>query len=1322
MPMSDASTPAPPPSPPPREVRTHRISFARLFAFILVFIVLAAYAIWKSDRFQGLVHGVSQARLAEALGRPVTFQTVEIRFFPPKILLANVQIGNDPRLPGPLLSAEEISIGGGISLSGNELRIGRIRALRPRASLTQLPDGSWNLPPGLSAPSRQGGVKLQIGSVLVQEGVLELSGRKIGIDGSLEDFAAELSSFAPDRYNGSLQARRAVLKLPSAEPLVLAVSTRFRLEGGRGLTFDDARLEGAFGRLRAVGSLESGKGGGATFTASGDLNIEEVERVFRSPLGFSGMAGVNAKIDVPPSGAFRIEGSLASPRVRNDAFVFENVVANVAAQPEMLVGRFERADYSGGRASGVLRIGNLTGKPQPMTLALEGTGISVERFFADIDLKGTGLSGSAALSIALRWGEAGIERANGGGRLAIEAGPPKSIVAGRFGVPTAGGGDFAVVDGRIGFEGVTFRFPQSTMELTGGMRIGKWQPDFDYQLKSRDLTEVDRLFQNFLAATGEKPEPLGLGGSGELAGHLAGTWNNPDATARVSAEQARFAGVLFGSVRGAVDMRDGAFLFHPLQVTEGDASLSLEGTTRYRKAPGRPKIDLSIAARGYPLPRLLQYLELDFPIEGKVSGSLKVAGDPPDAISGGGPMALSDASVWGQKLGQVSGRVRFDPGRFAMDDIRASIDGGTLTGSGSLAIRERTFQARLTGDAVPLESVDAVKQAVSGVTGKLSFELSGGGSLDHPDLTVTASLSDATFFGQALPAGLEPRLEARMSRGVLDASASVPQRWSLTARGDLFGTPARLDVSLDAPDLAAFLLLTPAALPAGGGGSLAVRGNVTLPRRAGELPAGSFTMSRARLDFPGKPGILAAKGDVRFSLANGRLTLQEFEATGEGTDLKIGGWVAFDKKPAGLSLAVSGPIDAALLSVLSPDLAMTGRLAADVRASGTLDAPVFSGSVRIENGKYRLTSLTQVLDDIDGSITLRGARGDVELRARTGGGDVYGAGNFALKGLSLGDFRFSVQARHVAVRYPEDLRLVVDADLVATGLSGSNTIRGEITLQRGTYSKDIELTISDLLARSRPAGSVAALEPWKMRTALEVRIVSAAALEVRNNVARLTATVDLLARGTLATPTLVGQIFLDEGGRITFRDVRYEIESGTIAFANTEGFEPIIDIHARAETKGYDIGVSLVGTWPRIQTTLSSDPPLPDEGIVGLLLTGTAPSTTRTTDTGGTLVSAAGGLVGGAATGLVTRPTQRLFKLDRFEIDPIFTGSGPVDVRSTVGKQITPNLLVTYSQSFDSSKEPIFQLEWWLSDSVVLQGRRDENGIYTIDVRRRQRL
>src|SRR6478736_1507025 len=295
--MNDTLPPPPPETPaPPPGVHEHHLPPLRLFGIIVLFVVACSYAVWKSDRFQNLIHGVSQTRLAEALGRPVTFRTVELRVFPPTVRLADVRIGNDPRVPGPLLTAEEVSIGGGVSIVGRELRLGKIRALRPHAVLTQLPDGTWNLPPGLSGPSK-GGLKLQIGSVLVQEGVLEIQGRKIGIDGSLEGFAAELVSASKYRYRGSLDARRATLKLPGAEPLVMALSTRFLLDAARGLTVEDATLSGNFGKLAVAGSIETSGRANSVFTASGNVSIEEIERVFHSGLGFAGGAIVNARVD-----------------------------------------------------------------------------------------------------------------------------------------------------------------------------------------------------------------------------------------------------------------------------------------------------------------------------------------------------------------------------------------------------------------------------------------------------------------------------------------------------------------------------------------------------------------------------------------------------------------------------------------------------------------------------------------------------------------------------------------------------------------------------------------------------------------------------------------------------------------------------------------------------------------------------------------------------------------------------------------------------------------------------------------------------------------
>ncbi|HYB53828.1 MAG TPA: translocation/assembly module TamB domain-containing protein, partial [Thermoanaerobaculia bacterium] len=525
---------------------------------------------------------------------------------------------------------------------------------------------------------------------------------------------------------------------------------------------------------------------------------------------------------------------------------------------------------------------------------------------------------------------------------------------------------------------------------------------------------------------------------------------------------------------------------------------------------------------------------------------------------------------------------------------------------------------------------------------------------------------------------------------------------------------------LDAQDLAALAVLTPLDLHPGEGGSLSFVGSLTLPEQPGELPSGEGIVTRAQLDLPERPAVLSASEPVHVSLAENKLTVQEFTAVGEGTSVRLAGQVDLGSSPRPMNLSAKGAMDASAVSVLMPDLSLQGKITVDARASGTLDQPILSGSLRMEKGKYRLSGMGAVLDEVDATVAFHEARGDITGRAKYGGGELQAAGSFTVQGLALKDFRVSVQARRVRLPTFQDFRVVADADLVATGGPSANTVRGEVVLLRVNYSKDFDITLSDLMARSRPAGT-AVVDPWKQKTNIEIHIVSSESLEVRNNVARLTGTVDLIARGTVADPTLLGQIVLDEGGRLTFRNVRYDIESGTVTFASARGFAPILDVHARAEVKGYDLGVGLVGTWPRIQASFTSDPPLPDESIFALLLTGSTGATT-TADTSSSIASVGAGLAAGAVTGGITRGTQRVLRLERFEIDPIFSGGQLTDVRSTIGKQITPDILFTYSQSFETTKVPIVQVEWRISDSVILLAQKDENGIYRIDVRKRKRL
>jgi len=1303
-----------------------RLSALRLLLILLVFLVLAVYSIWNSDRFQTLMLGLSEQRLSELLKRPVSFRRVQFRIFPPSLTLADVRIGNDPRIPEePLLAAAELTIGGGVSISGTELRFGRVRAVEPKVSLVQFPDGTWNLPPGLTAPAEKQGLAVRVGELVIQRGLFELEGRKMGMDGRLEDFALELKALRRDRYAGTLASRRVQLTLPDAEPLLFGLDLAFRLDPERGASIDTMRAVGEFGDLRASGVVERPAGANPTILlrVAGEFHISEIERIFRAKLGFAGDASIRAEMRIPPSGGFRIAGRLTAPKVDAQGFLFEDLEATVSARPEALVAEISKARYAGGLASGLFRIENLAGgeREKPVTLALEMRNLSLERFFGDIELPGTGLSGGAAISLALRWGEGGLERADGGATLEIKPGPATSIVRGRFGIPTGGGGTLSIVDGRIGFDGTTFRFPASSLELTGGLRIGQWTPDFDFRLRSRDLVEVDRLFQNFTAASGGRPEPLGLGGSGEVDGHIAKSWENPEVSAQVSAENASYAGVLFGSVRGTAGMQDGAFLFQPLRVYEGSATLSLEGVVRYRREPNRPTLEVTVAAKDYPVARLLDYLDLEFPVSGLVTGTIPVHGNPPDAVSGSGSVTLANAEVWGQKFPSITGRATLEPGRFELDEVRADLNGGTLGGRGAIAYREGTFEVRLAGDAVPIEDLQAVREASGDLAGKLTFQITGSGEMAHPDLTVSAELSEAVFHGRPLPPALSPRLEARLSRGVLSGTVSAPGRWTLTGSGEPFGTPGRVDVELEAPDVSAFLGLTPFELPAGVGGALSASGRFLWPEQSGAAVSGEVVVREARLDTTDRPGLLRTAAPAKVTIENRRVTLESLRAVGEGIDLTLRGTLDTAASPRTINARISGEAQASILELIRPGLGVSGVLTFDVAAGGTTEKPDLNGSIRIAGGRYR--GFGYSFDEIEGTLRLVGSSGELEgLRARVADGEAFVAGTFRLDGYKLSSFRMALQGRRVSVRAIPSLRLVVDADLVASGDLEDREIRGEITLQRGTYTKDVDVTVSDLLARSRPGAALAAREPWKERTSLDIRIVSAASLEVRNNVARLSGTVDLTARGTLSEPVLLGQILLDEGGRVVFSDVRYEIEYGAITFSSTTRISPFVDLRARAEIKAYDLTVSLVGTWPRVNATFVSDPPLSNDQILGLVLSGTPPDTRHEDRGTDQLVSAAGGIVTGAVTGGLTRGTRQLFKLDRFQIDPVFEGSNLTTFRTTIGKQITQDLVVTSSIALDSSKEPIIRIEWQVTDTIFIQLIRDEDGNYSVTFRKRQRL
>ncbi len=1301
-----------------------RISAARLFGLLVLFVCACAYSVAQSERFQRESRALLLRLAGAALKRPVSFREVSFSVIPPAVRIENVRIAGGPGETRPFFEAEEVSASGEIGFFGRTLAIGSLRVRRPRLRITVNPDGTDNLPPGLKGRSRSSAVKVRIGGLTVSGGEFVFNEKRVPLDLALRSFIAELVPAGPEgRFRGLVGCQQGSLALPNGVSFPFRIAAGFDLGGGR-LHVDSLLVSGPFGDLRAVGEIPDLSRPVVSALVSGAVQGEKVEEIFHLKLPFRGQADVAASLTAGGPERFRVSGSASLARLTADRFLFENVGTTVFASPAGLTARIERASFDGGSVEGVLRLGPFAERVPRYELLAEGKGISVERFFGNLDLPGTALASAADVTLALRWRGPDLEKGNGGGELRLLAANdarPNSV-------PLSGGGPFSIREGFVNFENHRLGMPRSTLTLNGGFALGEWNPRMRFRLESQDWRVLDRVATNFSSAIQKKPAtPLGLEGSGTAEGDLSGRWSVPEVEARISAENAFYGGVRLGTVYANLSVADQAFTFHPLQAFDGDARLSLSGTARYAPRKGVPRFDLQTEVARFPVERILRYLDLDFPVTGRATGRMPVVGDPP-AVAGAGDVALEDAVAYGQPIARISGRLALDSGTVRLEKARGQIGDRWFGGDASYAMAGRRYRFRLAGDDIPISAVASLAPVRDSVSADLSFHAEGEGSIDHPSLSGEVRATRFALLGNPVPDEDAPSLSLALKDGKLDARAEAPRRWTATASGDIGGQAPRVGFTVSVPDLALLARLFP-EVPRNLGGEAEAEGELRL--EPGELTLRDLRASFRRLKvFAGDESTaIAPSSPVEVRYAEGVLAIPDARFTGRGSSAELSAAVDLRRGNA-LSGRLSLEADPGLLAAyFLPGSESSGMLRGDLALAGSLDRPRVEGSLGIEKGKFRAANFPYVLDDVSAAVRFTGGQATVDaFHARVSGGDLSVSGDAQLSGLSVRSYRLLLQAQSLSVRSLEGFVLRTDADLTLTGDTSGSVVRGEVQLLSGTYTRDFEPTLASLFQRSREASFGAGIPSWEDRVRLDLRVVSSASLEVRNNLARLTASVDLIARGTLAQPVLLGQVILDEGGKVTFQDVKYEIETGSLTFGNPLRTEPVVDVVATAEVKGYAItvqGAGTLGERSRLHFSFSSDPPLTDEQVAQLLLTGSTPETAAATGRGQPSAAAS---VAGSLAGLAFRPVtsrvQQLFRLDRFQIDPILQAapgsSGGAVI--TVGKNISKDLSVTYSYSAETNSQSIILVEYQIDANKVLQASKDENNVYAVDIKLRKRF
>jgi autotransporter translocation and assembly factor TamB len=290
-------------------------------------------------------------------------------------------------------------------------------------------------------------------------------------------------------------------------------------------------------------------------------------------------------------------------------------------------------------------------------------------------------------------------------------------------------------------------------------------------------------------------------------------------------------------------------------------------------------------------------------------------------------------------------------------------------------------------------------------------------------------------------------------------------------------------------------------------------------------------------------------------------------------------------------------------------------------------------------------------------------------------------------------------------------------------------VTGDVVLREAIWTRRYDVSSELLGVASSPATRD---EGVGQSVSYDVHLHAPGTLRVDNNLAALVARADdLNLVGTLDSPILLGSADI-ESGRVYFHGNTYVLRRGNIDFNNRQRIDPFFNIEAETALRGYRVVLSAVGTLERVNPTLTSDPPLSPLQILSLLagaddsaLTSIAQAQRDQTYLAatGAATLAAGRL--SEQIGL-ERGAQRLFGLNRFSIDPrtinpaLAEGQLSTAARLTVGKRITPDFSVLYSQDLGGKDERLLSGELTLSNSFSLLFTYDrvgsENGEIGSDV------
>ncbi len=1098
-------------------------------------------------------------------------------------------------------------------------------------------------------------------------------------------------------------------------------------------------------------------GSGAEYTATGDVTTGRIGgrgiEISSVRLGPARLTGRGADFD--------ITSTLALPTIKSGKVTVSALRGKLTADPDHLSFSDITASVVGGTLSG------------SASIALSGGSSKVEVSFKALDLnqattlasaKEVILHGTVNGTAKLAFPGFNYKAATGRVDATFDAtvAPPASDADTS---PATGEISLLANGGGFNIEKAVVHSARSDVTATGA--IG-WDSvtALDINFKSADMAEVQRVLDSF----GLIPEDvkdwhkITLSGEGSFTGRVQGKLSAPNVSGHLALADIKADEQPVGSFQGDIAYEpsmarvDNATVISP---GGGRADFKLSAALQTKdKGKDNDNISVSGTVLNFDLPTLIRAAVPEFKnfvVGGVITGKFDLKGLPgPRTVDGSAEVTLTAAEFnpssdedekAAKKISvpEFKGQVSFANSVLSVKDLTMRIGDSQMSGLATINLDTYAYTINAEGKNLDLAELSERANSVK-MSGRADFTVTGQGMWKEwatTNLSGTLQGKNVTIEGRDLG---DAKLVAVTDNGVLrvEATANVlDQARTFTATIDLRERktlPVNASIEFTDSDIGPYLALISPGLSSLTGratGTIKLTGTLLDADQSFNTEGLHAVATITKLEVGGAISdrqryTITNEGPVVITGSGNAISIDPVTFTGEGTSVKIAGMIS-RSDPSKSNLTVNGEVNLRFVSSFIDVVFMTGIAQVQASIAGSLESPRLLGFVNLKDVGIRVVNLPLSMTHGNGQMRFTADQALIEnfTASTPGGGTMLISGGAALSGLVPDRWRLEAQADQVAVEYPRDTQSIFDAHIVFQGSRRiQGVLSGEIDVRRASYTK--EVTMDELITTGGPFGpEFVDIGPGGgggggFPISADLRITADNTLIVRNNLADALGSAYLNIRGPLSDPTVSGRVTLTQG-TLQFRNDRYELTRCLITFPPKRRSEPVFDVQAEADISGYRVSVSFTDTPSKLKTTLRSDPELAEKDIVALILTG---SVTNGRSDAAVVTQSGIGLAQSILAASLSEKLEkgtRFFGLSKFSVDPLVVGRGnDPTARVTVGRRITKDLTITYSQNLTSGGgsglDRVALVEYRLSNRFSLVGIRNERGELGFDVRIRKRF